>query len=266
VGDTAYLLRTLPAAPGVRVRPQPLASTPLLEPLTDPMVEQRAELVTVRYAVALFEPGVQRIAMPAVELFYPDGNSETVLGDTAVVTVGSVLPPGDTLPQARPSLAPVPRPVRSRAPFLLLVGLVALGGSAWALARRRVRSRPSASGDRPQPGEPPLQTWVEAGELRAAAASVTERLRSGLARLEPGAGAGLPTDALLAVLRLRRPSWPLSEIEELLHALERARFAPAVPDDVLILKGQVADLLERLAQPEPARRTGSFEVAPEQGS
>jgi hypothetical protein len=244
VGDTAYLLRTLPAAPGVRVRPQPLASTPLLEPLTDPMVEQRAELVTVRYAVALFEPG-------------------------ALLAPGSAAPIAEAFRQSlgvlSTSVAWLVYLVTFLAPWLL-VGLVALGGSAWALARRRVRSRPSASGDRPQPGEPPLQTWVEAGELRAAAASVTERLRSGLARLEPGAGAGLPTDALLAVLRLRRPSWPLSEIEELLHALERARFAPAVPDDVLILKGQVADLLERLAQPEPARRTGSFEVAPEQGS
>jgi hypothetical protein len=266
VGDTVYLTRTLPAVPGVRVRPQPLARTPAVEPLTDPIVEQQAELATVRYVVALFEPGEQRIAMPAVELLYPDGNSETVLGDTAVVMVSSVLPAGDSLPVPRPSLAPVPRPVRSRAPFLLLLGLVALGSGAWAMARRRVRPRPGAPGDGAPPVGPPLQAWVEAGELRAAAASVTERLRRALEGLEPGAGAGLPTDALLAVLRLRRPSWPLSEIEELLHALERARFAPAVPDDVLILEEQAADLAERLAQPEPARRTGRFDVEPEQGA
>jgi hypothetical protein len=229
------------------------------------MVEQRAELVAVRYAVALFEPGEQRIAMPAVELLYPDGNSETILGDTAVVTVGSVLPPGDTLPEPRPSLAPVPRPRRSRAPFLLLAGLVALGSGAWALTRRRVRPRPGVPEDGPQAEEPPLRTWVEAGELRAAAASVTERLRQALERLEPDAGAGLPTDALLAVLRLRRPSWPLSEIEELVHALERVRFAPAVPDDVLILEEQATDLAERLAQPEPVRHTGRFQVEPGAG-
>jgi hypothetical protein len=127
-----------------------------------------------------------------------------------------------------------------------------------------VRPRPGTPEDAAHPAEAPLQTWVEAGELRAAAASVTERLRRALERLEPDAAAGLPTDALLAVLRLRRPSWPLSEIEELLHALERARFAPAVPDDVLILEAQAEDLAERVAQPEPVRHTGRFEVAPEQ--
>jgi hypothetical protein len=143
---------------------------------------------------------------------------------------------------------------------------VALGGGAWALARRRVRPRPGASEGGAQAAQPPLQAWVEAGELRAAAESVTERLRRALERLEPDAGAGLPTDALLAVLRLRRPSWPLSEIEELLHALERARFAPAVPDDVLMLEEQAADLAERLAQPEPVRHTGRFQVEPEPGA
>lgn len=260
VGDTVYLTRTLPAAPGVRVRPQPLARTPAVEPLTDPAVEQRADLVTVRYAVAVFEPGEQRIGMPAIELLYPDGNNETVLGDEALVTVRSVLPAGDSLPPPRPSLAPLPRPLRSRAPFLLVVGVVVMGSGAWAMVRRRQRPRPGGPEGGAPPAGPPLEQWVEAGELRAAAASVAERLRLTLEALEPGAGAGLPTDAVMTVLRLRRPAWPLSELEQLLHALERARFAPAVPDDVLILDQQVTALAGRLAQPEPARRTGRFEV------
>ena len=266
VGDTVYLSRTLPAAPGVRVRPQPLARTPVVEPLTEPIVERRADLVTVRYAVAVFEPGEQRIAMPAVELLYPDGNSETVLGDEAVVLVRSVLPPGDSLPDPRPSLAPVPRPLRSRAPLLLLAGAVVAGSGAWAMARRRLRPRPQAKEGQGLPAGPPLQAWVEAGELRAAAASVAERLRRTLERLEPGAGAGLPTDAVMAVLRLRRPTWPLGELEELLHALERARFAPAVPDDVLILEERAAGLTQRLSQPEPGRRSARFEVERERGT
>lgn len=266
VGDTVYLSRSLPAAPGVRVRPQPLARTPVVEPLTDPIVEQRADLVTVRYAVAVFEPGAQRIAMPAVELLYPDGNSETVLGDEAVVTVRSVLPPGDSLPEARPSLAPVPRPLRDRAPFLLLAGVVVVGSGAWAMVRRRLRPRPQGKDGGGSPGGAAPPAWVEAGELRAAAASVAERLRRTLERLEPGAGTGLPIDALMALLRLRRPAWPLSELEELLHTLERARFAPAVPDDVLILEERAAGLAQRVSQPEPGRRSARFEVERERGA
>ncbi len=262
VGDSVSLTRTLPAPPGVRARPQPLSRTPLVEPLTDPIIEPRGDVLTVRYVVAVFEPGDQRIPMPAVELLYPDGNTETVLGDTAVVRVRSVLPRGDSLPPARPSLAPLPRPLRSRAPFVLLVSLVGAGTGAWVVARRRVRPRPGAPEDGPVPAGPPLHVWVEAGELRAAAASVTEQLRRTLERLEPAGGAGLPTDALLAVLRLRQPGWPLGELEDLLHALERARFAPAVPNDVLTLEEQAATLAERLAAPPPARRPSRFEVEP----
>jgi hypothetical protein len=230
------------------------------------MVEQGAELVTVRYALALFEPGEQHLAMPAVELLYPDGNSETVVGDTAVVPVRSVLPRGDSLPEARPSLAPLPRPLKSRAPFLVLLGVVLMGSGAWAVARRRVRARVAVpEGEGSQAG-PLLRAWVEAGELRAAAASVAERLRRTLERLEPGAAAGLPTDAVLTVLRLRRPSWPLAELEDLLHALERARFAPAVPDDELMLAERATALAKRLAQPEPARRSSRFEVERDKGT
>ncbi len=267
VGDSVSLTRTLPAPPGVRARPQPLPRTPLVEPLTDPVVEQRGDVLTVRYMVALFEPGDQRIPMPAVDLFYLDGNTETVLGDTAVVRVHSVLPSEDSLPAPRPSLAPLPRPITDRAPVLLLVGLVAVGTGAWALARRRVRPRPAAPEEGAASAGPPLHVWVEAGELRAAAASVAEQLRRTLARLEPAAGVGLPTDAVLAALRLRRPAWPVNEIEELLRALERARFAPAVPSDVLLLQEQAETLVERLAaQPGAPPRASRFEVDPQEGT
>jgi hypothetical protein len=70
----------------------------------------------------------------------------------------------------------------------------------------------------------------------------------------------------MTVLRLRRPSWPLGELEELLHALERARFAPAVPDDVLILEEHATALGKRLAQPQPARRSSRFEVERDKGT
>ena len=267
VGDTVYLTRTLPASPQVRVRPQPLASTAVVEPLADPVVELLGDVLVLRYAVAVFEPGVQRIAMPQVELFYPDGNTETVLGDTALVRVRSVLPPGDSVPPPRTSLAPLPRPRRSGTAAVMLVSLVVAGTGAWVIVRKRV-------GPRPRPLEAiapavtaPLRAWVEAGELRAAAAALADQLRRTIAGLEPGAEAGLPTEALLAVLRRRCPGWPLAEIEDVLHALERARFAPAVPHDVLSLGEQVGMLTERLGRAERvAARAGPFEVAPEEGA
>ena len=267
VGDTVYLTRTLPASPQVRVRPQPLASTAVVEPLADPVVELLGDVLVLRYAVAVFEPGVQRIAMPQVELFYPDGNTETVLGDTALVRVRSVLPPGDSVPPPRTSLAPLPRPRRSGTAAVMLVSLVVAGTGAWVIVRKRV-------GPRPRPLEAiapvvtaPLRAWVEAGELRAAAAALADQLRRTIAGLEPGAEAGLPTEALLAVLRRRCPGWPLAEIEDVLHALERARFAPAVPHDVLSLAEQVGMLTERLGRAERvAARAGPFEVAPEEGA
>ena len=267
VGDTVYLTRTLPASPQVRVRPQPLASTAVVEPLADPVVELLGDVLVLRYAVAVFEPGVQRIAMPQVELFYPDGNTETVLGDTALVRVRSVLPPGDSVPPPRTSLAALPRPRRSGTAAVMLVSLVVAGTGAWVIVRKRV-------GPRPRPLEAiapavtaPLRAWVEAGELRAAAAALADQLRRTIAGLEPGAEAGLPTEALLAVLRRRCPGWPLAEIEDVLHALERARFAPAVPHDVLSLAEQVGMLTERLGRAERvAARAGPFEVAPEEGA
>jgi len=283
VGDTVYLTRTLPASPQVRVRPQPLASTAVVEPLADPVVELLGDVLVLRYAVAVFEPGVQRIAMPQVELFYPDGNTETVLGDTALVRVRSVLPPGDSVPPPRTSLAPLPRPRRSGTAAVMLVSLVVAGTGAWVIVRKRVGPRPRPleaiapavtaplrawveAGDAPAVTAP-LRAWVEAGELRAAAAALADQLRRTIAGLEPGAEAGLPTEALLAVLRRRCPGWPLAEIEDVLHALERARFAPAVPHDVLSLAEQVGMLTERLGRAERvAARAGPFEVAPEEGA
>jgi len=270
VGDTVSLTRVLPASPRVRARPQPLPSTPVVEPLADPVVELRGDVLVLRYAVAVFEPGEQRIAMPQVELLYPDGNTETVLGDTAVVRVRWVLPAGDSLPPPRPSLAPLPRPRRSAAPVVVLLSLVVAGAGAWALARTRVEPRPGLPAEGPDEraaGEAPLRAWVDAGELRAAATALASQLRQAIAGWEPAAEAGLPTEALLAVLRLRCPGWPLAELEDGLRALERARFAPAVPHDVLALADQVGQLIERLGRAARVPlRAGPFEVTPEEGA
>jgi hypothetical protein len=267
VGDTVYLSRTLPASPRVRARPQPLPSTPVVEPLADPVVEVRGDLLEIRYAVAVFEPGPQRIAMPSIELFYADGNTETVLGDTAVVRVRTVLPSGDSVPPPRTSLAPLPRPRRNGTPPVVLLSLMAAVVGAWAISRKRVAPRPHPPGPDGSAVSAPLRAWVEAGEVRAAAAALADRLRGRIAGLEPAADAGRSTEALLAVLRRRCPGWPLAEVEEVLRALERARFAPAVPHDVLLLEEQVGLLIERLGRAEKTVvRAGPFEVTRREGA
>jgi hypothetical protein len=148
-----------------------------------------------------------------------------------------------------------------------LVSLVVAGVGAWAISRKRITQRPRAPGPGERAGAAPLRAWVDAGEVRAAAAALAGLLRRSIAGLEPAADAGCSTDALLAVLRRRCPGWPLVEIEEVLRALERARFAPAVPHDVLLLEEQVGQLTERLGRAErTALRAGPFEVTRREGA
>jgi hypothetical protein len=247
VGDTIYVSRTLPAPAGATARAQPLARTATVEPLADPVVERDGGLLTLRYAVAVFAPGPQAIPMPPVELFYADGTSETILGDTAHLRLRSVLPAGDSLPPPRPSLGPLARPIRRLEPAALLVTAAIALSALWAVARRRVGPRPEEVSAGGAAAVAPVGTWVEAGELRAVATRVSMGLRRELAARAPLAGAALSTDACLAVLQRERPAWPLDEIADVLHALDRARFAPAVPQDVMALAEQARMISERLA-------------------
>lgn len=246
VGDTIHVVRVLPGPPGIRARPGPLPATNLLEPLGDARVVARGDRLLIGYDFTAFEPGEHAIAMPAVELLYADGTAELVLGDTARIRVRSVLPPGDSVPAPKPSLAPVPRARRSPAPALALMGVVLGGATLWAFRRRRVRGRPDSPAPDAPPVEPPLERWIAAGEVRAAASATADRLRRALARAEPSAHTALDVDACIAALRRARSDWPLEDLEDALRALERARFAPAVPSDVLALADQVTILVGRI--------------------
>jgi hypothetical protein len=247
VGDTIYLSRMLPAPAGATARAQPLSRTATLEPLADPVVERQGALLTLRYAVAVFAPGPQAIPMPPVELFYADGTSETILGDTARVRLRSVLPTGDSLPPPQPSLGPLARPIRRLEPVALLATAVIALSALWAVARRRVGPRATRPGTVTATAMAPVDSWVAAGELRAVATRMSLALRHELAAREPLAGAALSTDDCLAVLQRERPAWPLGDIADVLHTLDRARFAPAVPQDVMALAAQARTISERLA-------------------
>ncbi len=242
VGDTVFLTREITATPDVRARLQPLERSAVLEPLASPRWSFTEGSLTVVYAVALFEPGRQVIALPAIELIYADGRAVTVTGDSAWVDIVSVLPAADTTLQPKPSQGPIGRARRDPLPAMLLV-LGALSVlAAWGMLRRRRRGpRPTIESDIVV-ASPPLDLWVAAGESRAVATATADRLREQLALRIPHAERYLHTEECIAVLLQGDLGTTGTQLATVLRALERARFSPAAPGDVL----EVVDEAERL--------------------
>ncbi len=247
VGDTVRLERLVPAPGGVLGRARPLEASDTIEPLLPPEIVPAEGGLRVRYTVAVFAPGRLALAMPALELVYPDGAVELVLGDTAEIAVASVIPDSTTRPTPRPSLAPIARVGRSPAPLLALLAGVSALLALWTARRRRGRR---AAALPPAPVAPvpplPLMRWLGLGERRAVASLAADRLRRRLETLVPAAGRGLAVDDCLAALAAERPAWPLPEIAAVLAALERARFAPLTADDAAELVDRTDLLLEQL--------------------
>lgn len=247
VGDTVRLVRRVAAAPDVQARLRPLTATPALEPLSQPRAAYAEGDLTLLYTVALFEPGRHAIAMPPAELLYPDGRVETILGDTAWIQVTSVIPAEDTLPLPRDAADPLIRNPSRVAPLLVLFVLALGAVAAWGVARQRTRPRPGPGDVAAGSVEPPIERWVAAGESRAVAAVTADRLREHISDIVPRAGRHLDTEECMHVLHDEVPEWPLRETGDVLRALERARFAPAVPSDVVELVERADRLKERLA-------------------
>jgi hypothetical protein len=130
-----------------------------------------------------------------------------------------------------------------------MVGTVLAVTGFWGVTRRRVKSAEREVTPRTPEPAAPLMRWVSAGEGRAVAAVAADRLRSRIAELEPEADRALSTDECVKILETKQPGWPLAELAEALHGLERARFAPAIPSDVALLVDQVETLLGGLARP-----------------
>jgi hypothetical protein len=216
VGDTVRLVRRVSAAPDVQARLRPLAATPALEPLSPPRAAYAEGDLTMLYTVALF-------------------------------VVGSVIPAEDTLPAAQAAAEPLSRHPSRLVPLLVLFAVVLVAAAVWGVMRRRTRPRPGTGDPDVTPAEPPIERWVAAGESRAVAAVTADGLRQHIAQLIPRAGRYLDTEECLRVLHNEVPEWPLRETGDLLRALERARFAPAVPSDVVELVEQADHLKERLA-------------------
>jgi hypothetical protein len=248
VGDTINIVRSITVPSEARARAQPLGSSLLVEPLADPIVLRTAAGTTVRYTVALFEPGRHAVGIPTVELLYRDGRVDVLPGDTAWVTVRSLLPAGDSLPPPKGSLAPIPTFPTRTTPLYAMVGLVVLAIGGWTAARWRVRAMPPAEDGTGNPPTPPVARWIAAGEGRAVAAIAADRLRERIAELAPEADRALSTEECIAVLEEKHPDWPIRDVSELLRSLERARFAPAAPSDVATLVDRVQQLIEAFAR------------------
>lgn len=251
VGDTVRIERVVPAPRGAVGRARALDAGDLLEPLRPPEIVPADGGLRVRYTVALFAPGRHALAMPALEVVHPDGGVELVLGDTVVVEVRSVLPDSAEAPAPRASRAPLARLSPSPGPLLATLGGASALLAAWAAYRRRrsggAAPAPAAAPLRPPP--PPLMRWLALGERRAVATLAMDRLRRRVEEAIPASGRGLALADCLARAAAERPAWPIGDLEELLGALERARFAPLAADDLTELVDRTDVLLARLDAP-----------------
>ncbi len=251
VGDTVVMEReVLVVDPAANILLGALESSDLVEPLRAPEVFRTADGFIARYTLAVFEPGEHTIPMPDVELEYPGGRRETLVGGVAFITVMSVLPSADSLPLPPPRgpRIPVVRNITRTLPTALLVTSVLVATVVWGAARMRSHPRPAwerADGAGAH-DQPPVMRWIAAGEHRAVATVTMHRVRDRVAQLVPQAAQSLHIEEWLNVLRTHRPHWPLRELGDVMRTLERAGFAPAIPSDVIALTDEAEVLVQSL--------------------
>ncbi len=256
IGDTVHLTRQVVAAPGVVPQVPSIGSSATLESLDDPIIGYAEGRVLVRFTVAFFEPGEHAMVMPDVQLSYPDGHVEHVSGDTAWVTVRSVLPAEDSAVAPKPSLGPLARRQHRAWIVAVLASVVVIVMGAWGRARVRVAERPVWQGGREKIGYPSIEQWIRAGELRAAVSAVTDVVRSRIERRLPQAHRMLSTAECLETIAAERPDWPIRALRDILQSLDRAQFAPAVPNDVVELAERADEVLQSL----PTRAVGESDT------
>ncbi len=260
IGDTVVFEREVVVAdPTARLRLGPLPASPSVEPLVRPEVISGAGGFVARYVVAFFETGEHTVVMPELELVYPNGRVETRGGGSALVTVSSVLPEGDSLPPPRTSREPIPRDVFRASPAVLLLTGVLVLSVGWGVLRRKPRRRPAFAGVDTEVGvgvgDIPIPRWIAAGEPRAVATVSMHRMREHIQTYVPQAEPSLDLRAWLRTVE-GRSEWPLRELAEVMRALERASYAPAIPSDVIALADETQVLLqaidEAVTAPAPA--------------
>lgn len=243
VGDTVIISRRVSVAAGTGAQVPLLESSTFLTPLAPPRWSVSEGTLEVAYTVALFETGPHTVIMPDVELVDRAGRREILAGGRVVIDVASVLVDPETA-EPRPSLGPLAQAPVTPVPVIALVLSVIAALVLWVGARRRTDPRPSPLGVEGEVVGPPIDAWVAAGESRAVAAVVAHRLRETLARLVPEAGRHLHAGECIRVVEAQDLGEVGRELADVIRALERARFSPAAPADVL----EVVDDAERVLQ------------------
>src|SRR5204862_501292 len=154
-------------------------------------------------------------------------------------------------------------------PVIGLLFLLIQGGDGWAVAPSRptvgdtirlertvsalpgwrIRAGRLASGSVAEPlsdVEVPDARWLAAGEPKAVAARVAQRLRFALAHAIPEAHAALSTEECLAAVERARPDAPLRDLRELLLALDQVAFATAHGVEIAPLAARARALAREL--------------------
>ncbi|HEX9755794.1 MAG TPA: hypothetical protein VGA42_08795 [Gemmatimonadales bacterium] len=223
VGDTVWLEHSVAVPARVSVRPRPIASSILLEPLSAPQVVIGERGTLLRYAVVFWRPGIHLIEIPGPILVRSDGWSDTLAAAVTRVEIASVLPrgPADSIAprRAEPALPRVDRSLLPALVFLALAGVSLLPVHFWW--RRRGKPVPSSATAGDGLATHTLDAWLAAGEIRAALAGWTARVRA-------------TTEAR-------------NGTSDLLERLERARYGPIDPSGAATLAEEARAWLARKA-------------------
>jgi hypothetical protein len=252
VGDTIWVTRTVELPPGRSLRAADWEVTDPVELLGPPRVTLRGGSADVAYPLAVWRPGPHTLQVPGPLLLAADGGVDSLRPEAVTLRVASVLPRAatDTSLRPQPRAEFVPRPVTTPVPLviLLLLAVLLLAPVHWWWRRRGRPVAAASAAEGGGPAGPPLERWADAGESRAVAAAATSRLRAALAGRLPPALPSLDTESVLAQVAEHRPDWPLAELDQVLRALDRARFGEGAADDVLVLARRAAELEPRLLQ------------------
>ena len=252
VGDTIWVARAVAVPPGATLRPADWDAPDPVERLGAPRVSLRGDSTEIAYPIVVWRPGTLTVELPGPLLLHPDGRVDSLPAAPVALRIASVLPavPADSTLAPQPRAEFVPRATVSPVPLLVLLAAAALLLAPlhwWWRRRGHPRPRPVLPTAR---AEPPLERWADAGESRAVASVAAARLRAGIAARMPSAHPGLDTEDLLRALA-QRADWPLTELADLLRALDEARFGHTAFPDALGLARWADELAPRLV-PEAA--------------
>jgi hypothetical protein len=250
VGDTIWVTRTVELPPGRSLRAADWEVADPVELLGPPRVTLRGGSADVAYPLTVWRAGSHTVQVPGPLLLAADGGVDSLGSQSVTLQVQSVLPRAatDTSLRPQPRAEFVPRPVTTPLPVVILVllAILLLAPVHWWWRRRGKPVPKAPGGESGGSAGPPLERWADAGESRAVAAAATSRLRAALAHRVPAALPSLDTETVLLQISEQRPDWPVEELKELLHALDRARFGQGTADDVMALVRRAAELEPRL--------------------